>query len=153
MKIPWRRKWQSIPVLLTGKSHWWRSLMQATVHGVAKSPTGLSDFTFTFTFSCIVGRVFTSWARTEALSLKERFNSSFCFTAMVDWQGFLLIVIVWEPRLISRTVSNTAGLCARGDKNAAECLDQQLNTHFHYSSLARIITWSHPTTERQECAF
>ena len=31
---------------------WW-----ATVHGVAKSRTQLSDFTFTF--SCIVGRFFT----------------------------------------------------------------------------------------------
>ena len=34
-KIPWRRKWQPIPVVLPGKSHrqksWW-----ATVHGVAK---------------------------------------------------------------------------------------------------------------------
>ena len=27
---------------------WW-----AEVHGVAKSPTGLSDFTFTFSLSCI----------------------------------------------------------------------------------------------------
>ena len=25
-KIPWRRKWQSIPVFLPGKSHGWRSL-------------------------------------------------------------------------------------------------------------------------------
>ena len=25
-KIPWRRKWQSTPVLLPGKSHGWRSL-------------------------------------------------------------------------------------------------------------------------------
>ena len=35
-KIPWRRAWQPIPVLLPGESHdreaWW-----ATVHGVAKS--------------------------------------------------------------------------------------------------------------------
>ena len=43
-KIPWRRKWQTTPVLLPGKSKgrrshrllvdWW-----ATVHGVAKSWT------------------------------------------------------------------------------------------------------------------
>ena len=42
----WRRKWQSTPALLPGKSHdggaW-----KATVHGVAKSWTWLSDFTFT----------------------------------------------------------------------------------------------------------
>ena len=43
----WRRKWQSTPVLLPGKSHGWRSLVQATAHEVPKSRT-LSDFTFTF---------------------------------------------------------------------------------------------------------
>ena len=35
----WRRKWQPTPVLLPGKSHGRRSLVQATVHGVAKSQT------------------------------------------------------------------------------------------------------------------
>jgi len=43
----WRRQWHPTPVLLPGKSMdggaWW-----AAVHGVAKSPTRLSDFTFTF---------------------------------------------------------------------------------------------------------
>ena len=46
-KIPWRRKWQPTPVLLPGKSHGRRS-PAATVHGVAKSQTRLSNFTFTF---------------------------------------------------------------------------------------------------------
>ena len=46
-KIPWRRKWHSTPVLLPGKSHGRRSLVQATVHGIAKSRTRPSDFTFT----------------------------------------------------------------------------------------------------------
>ena len=45
-KIPWRRKWQPTLVLLTRKSHGRRSLVQATAHGVAKSWTQLSDFTF-----------------------------------------------------------------------------------------------------------
>ena len=36
-KIPWRRKWQPTPVLLPRKPHGWRSLLQATVHGVAKT--------------------------------------------------------------------------------------------------------------------
>ena len=41
-KIPWRRKCQPTPVFMPGKSHgaWW-----ATVPGVAKSRTRLSDFT------------------------------------------------------------------------------------------------------------
>ena len=43
------RQWQPTPVLLPGKSlgrrAWW-----AAVHGVAKSWTRLSDFTFTFHF-------------------------------------------------------------------------------------------------------
>ena len=47
-KIPWGRKQQPTPVLLPRKSHGQRSLVQATVHGVAKSQTRLSNFTFTF---------------------------------------------------------------------------------------------------------
>ena len=41
-KIPWRREWLPIPVFLPGKSMdrgaWW-----ATVHGVTKSQTRLSE--------------------------------------------------------------------------------------------------------------
>ena len=47
-----RRQWQPTPVLLPGKSMdagaWW-----AAVHGVAKSWTRLSDFTFTFHFHAL----------------------------------------------------------------------------------------------------
>ena len=47
-----RRQWQPTPVLLPGKSTdrgaWW-----AAVHGVAKSRTRLSDFTFTFYFHAL----------------------------------------------------------------------------------------------------
>ena len=45
------------PVLLPGKSHGWRSLdggaWRAAVHGVAKSRTRLSDFSFTFHFHAL----------------------------------------------------------------------------------------------------
>ena len=47
-----RRQWHPTPVLLPGKSHgrraWW-----AVVHGVTKSRTQLSDFTFTFHFHAL----------------------------------------------------------------------------------------------------
>ena len=47
-----RRRWHPTPVLLPGKSMdrgaWW-----AAVHGVAKSRTRLSDFTFTFLFHAL----------------------------------------------------------------------------------------------------
>ena len=47
-----RRQWHPTPVLLPGKSHgrraWW-----AVVHGVARSQTRLSDFTFTFHFHAL----------------------------------------------------------------------------------------------------
>ena len=52
-KIPWRRKWQPTPVLLPRKSHGWRNLVQATVHGVAKSQTWLSDFTYLLTYGLV----------------------------------------------------------------------------------------------------
>ena len=43
-KIPWRRAWQHTPVFLPGESHGQRrGAWQATVHGVAKSQTQLSD--------------------------------------------------------------------------------------------------------------
>ena len=43
-RAPWRRKWQPTPVFLPGKSHGHRSL-GATVHGVTKSWTSLSNWT------------------------------------------------------------------------------------------------------------
>ena len=45
----WRKKWQPTPVLLPGESQGWRSLV-ATVCGVTKSWTRLSDLTFTLCF-------------------------------------------------------------------------------------------------------
>ena len=42
-------QWQPTPVLLPGKSHGQRGL----VHGVTKSRTRLSDFTFTFHFHAL----------------------------------------------------------------------------------------------------
>ena len=47
-----RRQWHPTPVLLPGKSHGQKSLV-AAVHGVAKSRTRLSDFTFTFHFHAL----------------------------------------------------------------------------------------------------
>ena len=47
-----RRQWHPTPVLLPGKSHGRRSLV-GSVHGVAKSRTRLSDFTFTFHFHAL----------------------------------------------------------------------------------------------------
>ena len=38
-KIPWRRKRQPTPEFLPRKSHGWRSLVQATVRGVAEAGT------------------------------------------------------------------------------------------------------------------
>ena len=44
MKIPWKRNWKPTPIFLSGKSHRQR-ILQATVHGVIKSWTQLSDWT------------------------------------------------------------------------------------------------------------
>ena len=59
-KIPWRKKWQPIPVFLSGKSQgeaWW-----ATAHGVTKSHTQLSDWThryFTMSKTFLTGEIWT----------------------------------------------------------------------------------------------
>ena len=47
-----RRQWHPTPVLLPGKSHGWGA-WKAAVHGVARSRTQLSDFTFTFYFPAL----------------------------------------------------------------------------------------------------
>ena len=57
-EIPWRRKRQPTPVLLPRKIPW---MEEPGVHGVAKSWTRLSDFTFTFTLWLLVYKFFTSW--------------------------------------------------------------------------------------------
>ena len=50
--INWRKQWHPTPVLLPGNpmdgGAWW-----AAVHGVTKSRTRLSDFTFTFHFHAL----------------------------------------------------------------------------------------------------
>ena len=51
-KIPWRRKWQSTPVFLPGKSHGQRSLLGC--RGSQKSQTQLSDLAHTW-------QIITSW--------------------------------------------------------------------------------------------
>ena len=61
--VLWRRQWHPTPVLLPGESHGWRSWW-ATVHGVAKSRTRLSDFTFTFHFHALEKEMATQ-ARTS----------------------------------------------------------------------------------------
>ena len=45
--LPWRRKWQSTPVLLLGKSHRQRSVVGYSLCGVAKNQTRLSNYTYT----------------------------------------------------------------------------------------------------------
>ena len=53
-----RRQWHPTPVLLPGKSHGRRAWL-AVVHGVAKSQTRLSDFTFTFHFHALEKKMAT----------------------------------------------------------------------------------------------
>ena len=48
-KIPWSRKWQHIPVFLSGKSMD-KGIWQATVHRVANDQTGLSMHAYTHTY-------------------------------------------------------------------------------------------------------
>ena len=57
-KIPWRRKWQPIPVFLPGKSHGQKSA-QASVHGVAELDT-VSDWALTdkLCTCCLAYKVF-----------------------------------------------------------------------------------------------
>ena len=53
-----RRQWHPTPVILSGKSHGWRSLVDCSPW-VAKSRTRLSDFTFTFHFHALEKEIAT----------------------------------------------------------------------------------------------
>ena len=70
-KIPWRRKWMPSTVFLPGKSHdkraWW-----ATVFGVAKNQTQLSDWARRMKFGIICGESYGTICK----NLK---NSNACF--------------------------------------------------------------------------
>ena len=69
-KIPWRRRWQSTPVLLLGKSHGQRSLVGYSPWGRKESDmTSLLlslDDNESNQVSCIAGGFFTNWAVREA---------------------------------------------------------------------------------------
>ena len=56
-----RRQWQPTPVLLPGKSHGQRSLVGCS-HGVAKSQTRQSKFTFTFHFHALEKKMATHFS-------------------------------------------------------------------------------------------
>ena len=51
-RIPWSRTWQPIPIFLPEESHGQRS-WQATVHGVTKNQTQLSNQHFHFSLSLL----------------------------------------------------------------------------------------------------
>ena len=58
-KVPWRRKWQPIPIFLPGKSHGWSSLAGYSPWG-HKGRTPLSDFTSLITYIPREKQVLTS---------------------------------------------------------------------------------------------
>ena len=90
-KIPWRRKWQPTPVLLPGKFHGWRCPVGYTVHGVAKSQTWLSYFTFTFkTF------FYSSWVYSCQL-----FSISSASVRSLPFLSFIVPVVAWYEHLVS----------------------------------------------------
>ena len=70
-KIPWRRKWQLIPLFLPGNIPWTEEPGKETVHAVAKRQTRLSDWTQ----SCVTGWFASfpnSWVEVSAPSPTER---------------------------------------------------------------------------------
>ena len=68
-KIPWRRKWQPTPILLSGKPHGWRSLVGYSPWSCKKSDT-IEQLYFTYTYD------FKFASPTQTLSLSPRSWSS-----------------------------------------------------------------------------
>ena len=79
-KIPWGRKWQPTLVFLHGDSMD-RGAWQATVHGVTKSRTQLSDFHFHFVMSKTnVGWYLLPSLKRLSIRLLERQDTCTCVT-------------------------------------------------------------------------
>ena len=76
-KMPWRRKWQSTPVFLPGKSHGHQNLV-GYVHGVSKSWTQLSDQTTCWLYSHQTLGLLPSFLFTL---ISEYFHPFHCFFA------------------------------------------------------------------------
>ena len=123
--MSWRRQWHPTPVLLPGKSHGRRSLV-AAVHGVAKSRTRLSDFTFTFHFhalekemathsSVLAWRIPGTWEPGGLLSMgSHRVGHDWSNAAAAVMSTPQLLRFVWS---IARALKETqkAGLGRRVD--------------------------------------
>ena len=80
-------QWQPTPVLLPGKSHGWRSLVQATIHGVAKSGARLSNFIFTFFLSTLPMRWPKYWSFSFSISPSKEHPGLISFR--MDWLDLL----------------------------------------------------------------
>ena len=86
-KIPWRRKWQSTPALLSGKSHGRRNLIGYSPW-VAKSRTWLSDFTF---HSFVVSFEITKCESSNFLLFQDYFGYLDLFSFHMNFSIFLSI--------------------------------------------------------------
>ena len=80
-KTAWRRKWQPTLVFLPGESVGQGSLAGYTVHGVAKSPTRLSNYTHKVasTQKCSGYKRMTCWRRaTDWRRPRKHYNQMSC---------------------------------------------------------------------------
>ena len=98
------RQWHPTPVLLPGKSHGWRAWW-AVVHGVTKSLTRLSDFTFTFT---IVNKRVKSWYRNKQIIPWDIIDYPevvlLVYNQLIYHQRYLSL-LMWRERLLNEECS------------------------------------------------
>ena len=80
-KIPWRRKWQPTPVILAWENSMDRGAWQATVHGITKSWTWLSN-----------------WAQTHMNNVKWRKSCYLSCRVVVSIKCLKQILEAWPIR-------------------------------------------------------
>ena len=83
-KIPWRRKWQPTPVLLPWESHGRRSLVQAAIHGVAKSRARLSTFILPWNSQSVTNSDVNDFCSYFLILSRAEYRAGSCFLL----QGF-----------------------------------------------------------------
>ena len=90
-KIPWRRKWQSTPTLLPGKSHRWRRVIGYSPWGLKESDTTERLHFTSIHFRTLETKGLSSTLKLRKCSKKEVISSKSNILKMEDFPNILLI--------------------------------------------------------------
>ena len=121
-KIPWRRKWQPIPVFFTGKFHWQRSLAGSSPWGHKESDTTERV--------CACARAHTHTQTHTQVNWMFLKSSSFSWKSPVinSWLGRKPVEEKWVENIFSHLIKYLWGQSCRGpQRHMVACKSRFLN--------------------------